>query len=1501
LEVDEARYNTSMLYRDEISGLFKDYGKKRSMLERQECRLFAKMLSLLDIEMAAYLKARPNWSAMFKAKDPRALRNAIRVAVLCNAGNTVQDTREDARDEWAEFAMSSFEEHLTVYETRFNDLTARSTLLGLEYTAEEQAAKFLKGLSPKWVDLKVAMNSKVMKKPTTLRGMIKAATTYLSTVAASAADYRAVARGGQYAAYPAVLAAAQTFHEGGQQHGRGSHGGRSGGRGSGGRGGGAGRGNGGRGRGGAGVKAESKDTSEAKAGAKNQYTAGGKPICNRCGGVGHMAAQCPTPPDMEIAATFIGAIRKGEDRSRMVLLDSGAQVSLFANRQLVDDVQGARVSPTFHGFTENEDPLVVEEEGNFEGVPVYFSEGSAINILGEHDAADVFHLYKLEGWGTRAVHKETGEVYDFLLRDKLQWLDLDSPVDASMGENDFLELYSRSYAQKIEVLETTHTVASLRAEQADRGPLDRLSPKRKAELFVSTVADRAQLFTKAEMDRAKLAQTFIRNSCCRGKNKILKSMRGMTGLKFTAKDVEHARFIWGPLKEEIKGRARNMPVPPVSRDIKPPKIRVDVKLEVDVMEVLGKQALVAICRPHSLALMAHVKDTKAESLYKALQTLVRTCEAFRLQPTEIVVDPEKTLGIAGRMLGDIPITGVGTGCHVVGAENLIQVLKDCIRVTIHGLPWDPPPSLIPPLMQNACRRRNALHTDVTDQRPLEVVTGVPVDAREFDFGPGDQVQVYVKPKRTNQMTERSRDAIVLYPIGRSGNFAVRFLDTWTDGMAHPNKMTLIPTSQADIDRMNERCRQENPSQAYRNALKMEREAGQELAAREGVEEAPRLVDPQPLPEEPLDDDDEAPPQLLDDVDSDDDSDDDADDADVATDVAADVADGESVAGAEDVAPEVTADAAARVEARAYGMTKPGEVRMLRSGNKYQVMVMRRDWGVSKFRIGAMKKGASKSTLKAALRQVGARQKKSLEAAVAELTQIDEKGSWVPVHKAELTREEVKGIIRSFLFIIDKFTPEGELLKVKARLVAMGNQQNPDAVGMDASAPTVTTTSVMIGASIAGEEHRHKMTCDVGGAFLHSIWPKKKFGRQVVLLDRLNTSILVKIRPEYAPYVREDGTLLMSLEKALYGLVQAARLWYDKLCSVLKAEGYVMNPCDPCVWNKGPLEEQCSVFFHVDDLFCSCRNLDTLKELEAMLIRNFGEEFIKCRYGDDHEYLGMRFEFLKDGTVRVTMPGYIQAVLETAGVGEKESAKTPANANLFLLGDNVPKLDAKKGKEFHSLVQALSYLSQRVRWDLLLTIGFLKTRVNEPDEFDWQKLRRCLAYLNATRDIGCRLGVKTPLGVDASIDASHAVYENGRSQGGLAVSLGLGVVCARSHKLTLNTKSSAESELVTTSDNVPEAIWAREFLLGQGYDVGPAQVRQDNQAAIRLLERGRSNSRRTKHINTRFFFVHDRIEKGEVILTYTRTEEMVADFFTKPLQGALFLKMRDRLLGVTDFS
>ncbi len=124
--------------------------------------------------------------------------------------------------------------------------------------------------------------------------------------------------------------------------------------------------------------------------------------------------------------------------------------------------------------------------------------------------------------------------------------------------------------------------------------------------------------------------------------------------------------------------------------------------------------------------------------------------------------------------------------------------------------------------------------------------------------------------------------------------------------------------------------------------------------------------------------------------------------------------------------------------------------------------------------------------------------------------------------------------------------------------------------------------------------------------------------------------------------------------------------------------------------------------------------------------------------------------------------------------------------------------------------------------------------------------------------------------------------------GSVLTLGKGAVCATSCRQKLGTKSSTEAELVGVSDILPQVIWTRYFLEAQGYAVNESVVYQDNQSAILLEKNGRaSSSKRTRHINMRYFFVTDRVANGEISIEYCPTKTMLADYFTKPLQGIQF--------------
>ena len=93
------------------------------------------------------------------------------------------------------------------------------------------------------------------------------------------------------------------------------------------------------------------------------------------------------------------------------------------------------------------------------------------------------------------------------------------------------------------------------------------------------------------------------------------------------------------------------------------------------------------------------------------------------------------------------------------------------------------------------------------------------------------------------------------------------------------------------------------------------------------------------------------------------------------------------------------------------------------------------------------------------------------------------------------------------------------------------------------------------------------------------------------------------------------------------------------------------------------------------------------------------------------------------------------------------------------------------------------------------------------------------------------------------------------------------------------------------------LWTRDFLIHQEYEASPAIIYQDNLSTIQLIKNGRSNSERTRHIDIKFFFLHNRIKLDHKIVTYKSTKEMIADLLTEPLQGEQFRALRDQELNV----
>jgi hypothetical protein len=244
------------------------------------------------------------------------------------------------------------------------------------------------------------------------------------------------------------------------------------------------------------------------------------------------------------------------------------------------------------------------------------------------------------------------------------------------------------------------------------------------------------------------------------------------------------------------------------------------------------------------------------------------------------------------------------------------------------------------------------------------------------------------------------------------------------------------------------------------------------------------------------------------------------------------------------------------------------------------------------------------------------------------------------------------------------------------------------------------------------------------------------------------------------------------------------------------------------------------------------------------------------------------------------------------------AMTPASDHLFTVNDTPEFLEKETADLFHHLTAKLLFVAKRARPDIQTAVAFLTTRVKKPDKDDYKKLTRVMKYLRSTPDLSLTLEDDNTHVVKWWVDASFAVHPDMKSHTGGTLSLGKGSVYSASTRQKLNTKSSTEAELVGVDDVMPLILWTRYFLDAQGYDVKENKVFQDNQSAMLLEKNGRrSSSRRTRHINIRYFFVTDRIQSKEVAVEYCPTEKMRADMFTKPLQGSAFRKFRAAVMNL----
>jgi hypothetical protein len=366
-------------------------------------------------------------------------------------------------------------------------------------------------------------------------------------------------------------------------------------------------------------------------------------------------------------------------------------------------------------------------------------------------------------------------------------------------------------------------------------------------------------------------------------------------------------------------------------------------------------------------------------------------------------------------------------------------------------------------------------------------------------------------------------------------------------------------------------------------------------------------------------------------------------------------------------------------------------------------------------------------------------------------------------------------------------------------------------------------------------------------------------------------------------------------------MKAALLFYQRFVGDLESIGVKLNPYNPCVANKMVNGNQLTIVWQVDDLKISHKAEKTVTRMVTWLKRTYERMFddgsgaMKICRGKLHEYLGMTIDYHVKGQATFSMVTYIEEIVMLFSKYDDSNkiASTPAAEHIFKVDESSLRLTEKQATAFHHFVAKCLFATKQSRPDITLAVAFLTTRVKSPDQDNWR-------YLCGTTKLALTLSAKSAITPKWWVDGSHGVHPTLRGHTGGCMSLGKGMQMSISTKQKMNSRSYTKTEIIAVNDLMPSLLWTNYFLEHQGYSSENTILYQDNKSAILLENNGRmSSGKRTKHINMRFYFITDRICGRELSVEHCPTQDMIADFFNKPLQGKLFYKFRSLIMNLQD--
>ncbi|GJZ64299.1 putative ribonuclease H-like domain-containing protein [Tanacetum coccineum] len=419
---------------------------------------------------------------------------------------------------------------------------------------------------------------------------------------------------------------------------------------------------------------------------------------------------------------------------------------------------------------------------------------------------------------------------------------------------------------------------------------------------------------------------------------------------------------------------------------------------------------------------------------------------------------------------------------------------------------------------------------------------------------------------------------------------------------------------------------------------------------------------------------------------------------------------------------------------------------------------------------------------------------------------------------------------------NKKDDRGIMVRNKARLVAQGYTQEKGIDYDEVFAPVARTETIRLFLAYASFMNFIIYQMDVKSAFLYSIIKEEVYVFQTLGFED----------PEFPNKVYK-------VEKALYGLYQAPRAWYETLSTYLLENGFRRGTIDKTLFIKKDKDDILLVHVYVDDIIFGSTKKSLCTEFEQMMHKRFQMSYV----GELTFFLGLQVKQKDDG-IFISQHKHVADILKKFDFAIVKIASTPMETNKALLKDEeAADVDVHL---YRSMIGSLMYLTAS-RPDIMFAVYACARFQVTPKNSHLHVVKRIFRYLKGYPKLGLWYPRDSPFDLEASFDSDYA-------------------------GASLDRKSTTRAEYVAAANYCGQVLWIQNQLLDYGYNFINTKIYIGNESIICIVKNPVFHSK-TKHINIRHHFIRDSYEKRLIQVIKIHTDQNVADLLTKAFDVSIF--------------